>query len=271
VSAQGVAAAGAQIVAGGASVAIGIIDMLRGGYGVLKGRERETLLLEIARDAELKANSVEFAGDVTQGLPQTPDMAAEQQRWRGIAITARAAARTQATRQTAAGMTIAKGALAIAGGALLLAATATPIGWGLLAGAAVLGGVIAAVRYFQRKKGRRQTVIDNLPPAIKAERIAWKAKKKEAEDTTTWGTNARRDALRAIGPDPLELWMGSNGFTNVDHAYARYINDTAQLLYRNAVVNDKPEMVRLVEAIGLRINKQNGTPTAKTIAAALDK
>jgi hypothetical protein len=117
VDAQGVAAAGAQIVAGGASVAIGIIDMVRGGYGVLKGRERENLLLEIARDADLKANAPDVAGDVAHGLPQTPEMAAAQQRWRGIAITARAAARTQATRQTAAGMTIGKGALAIAGGA----------------------------------------------------------------------------------------------------------------------------------------------------------
>jgi hypothetical protein len=77
--------------------------------------------------------------------------------------------------------------------------------------------------------------------------------------------------MREIGEDPLEVWLRDNGFRNVDHAYAKYVNDTAETLYINAVEHDKPEIVKLVEALGLKIDKEKKKPTAKTIAAALDK
>jgi hypothetical protein len=43
-----------------------------------------------------------------------------------------------------------------------------------LGAAALAGGIIAAVHSFKRKKARRQTVIDGLPPDIKAQRMVWK-------------------------------------------------------------------------------------------------
>jgi hypothetical protein len=39
----------------------------------------------------------------------------------------------------------------------------------------------------------------------------------------------------------------------------------------NAVENSKPEMVTLVEALGLKIDKEKKKPRAAQIAAALDK
>ena len=87
---------------------------------------------------------------MARGLQQDPEAAASLQ---GAADIAGAAAGAQRDRRDDRLITAGKGALSVAGGAILLAAgLSNPIGLGLLAGAALIGGGVALYRWWQGRK-----------------------------------------------------------------------------------------------------------------------
>lgn len=121
----GVVMAGAGTVAAGASIATGSIDVLRGtiGTGVAESRRRE-----------LNAIAGKTSNEDVRGQ-------------------ANYAASNQANKRKDRLITAGKGALGVAGGAVLITAGLTnPIGLGLLAGAALIGGGVALYQWWQGRK-----------------------------------------------------------------------------------------------------------------------
>jgi hypothetical protein len=137
--------AGAGTAAAGLSIATGSVDVLRGtiGAGIAESRRREL-------------NAI---GDRT-----------ENDQVRDLAYTAGTAQKDKRNDRL---ITAGKGALAVAGGAVLLAAGLTnPIGLGLLAGAALIGGGVALYRWWQgRKKVKDATGKDTNVSVKQQERM----------------------------------------------------------------------------------------------------
>jgi hypothetical protein len=263
-SGNAAAASAATVVAGGAGVAMGVIDVLRGSAGAFTADKRYEALLAIIAETEREATLTEV----------------EKLR---IITAARQAAATQKTRMRTGGMTALKGTITIAGGAILIAAGLTnPVGWALLGGAALVGGIYALYKLKEKSKHKRQVATREL--GIQWWRARWKAKKKSVEGTSDWGSQPRRDRMkREVGEDPLDITLRSQGYESPGHFYAQYIKTTAQTLYDNAVAGEAPDpqkreddvrgqMVKVIEAMGLRIDrtKRPHTPTVKRIAQSLD-
>jgi hypothetical protein len=127
---------------------------------------------------------------------------------------------------------MAKGALSVAGGALLLASTATPIGWALLTVGALIGGIFAINRWWDKRKRKKAIAIKALK--VEEERAQWEsdvaAVKKEYH---WWSAEGRRERAR-LGEDPLERELKAHNFRDVGHFYANYINQMAHTLYDTA-------------------------------------
>jgi hypothetical protein len=263
------AAAAATLVAGGAGVVMGVIDMIRGAVQSYNARQREKMLRAVTFAVE---------SDLTGAIP-----ASQKQ---SILRTAADVARLQGLQWWGGASTMAKGALTIAGGAFLLAAgISNPVGWALLGGAAILGAIYVFYKLREKRKHKRQVAVREL--GIKSWRDRWKAEKKKIEAETTWGSQERRQRMRGLGDDPLDITLRSQGYESPGHFYARYITMTAEALHRNVVLQEKPDpqnpqpgddlrrrSIELLASMGLRIDftkpAESRTPSARRIAQALD-
>lgn len=124
---------GAGTAAAGLSIATGSIDLIRGVGGAVKASSRASQLEEMAQAS---------GGSSTD-----------------LGMAARGAAETQRQKVTEGAVTAGKGALSVAGGAVLLALGLTnPIGLGLLAGAAVVGGAYALYKLWKNKRSKNKDI-----------------------------------------------------------------------------------------------------------------
>jgi hypothetical protein len=201
----------AQVVSGAAAIVTGSVDIVRGVYGRSKATEN------MARLERLQTAS----------------------RNEDIRQAARQAHSTQEIRKTTSNMTIGKGLLGVAGGGLLTAVAGgllaasmfTPIGWGILAGAAVVGAATAFFKWLSKRKRKTEVAMRELG-VTEAEMTIWEKKKKKIEDAHWWRWNRERvAALEELGPDPLKKKLTQFGFSSPGHFYANYINYTANKLY----------------------------------------
>jgi hypothetical protein len=201
----------AQVVSGAAAIVTGTVDIVRGVYGRSKATEN------MARLERLQTAS----------------------RNEDIQQAARQAHSTQDIRKTTANWTIGKGVLGVVGGGLLTAVAggllaasmATPIGWGILAGAAVVGAAAAFFKWLKKRQRKKDVAMRELG-VTEADMTAWEKKKKKIEDAHWWRWNKERVAgLEALGPDPLQKKLDHFGFKSAGHFYANYINYTAHKVY----------------------------------------
>ncbi len=209
-------AAGAQIAAGGAAIATGAVDILRGGYGAFKAHQNIARL----RDLQVSYHS--------SPRLQTPAGAE-------IVKAAKQGASTQEGRRSTAIVTGLKGALTVAGGVMLAASLATPIGWALLGAGALIGGLYALKKTFWDKRNRKEEVAMRELKVTKTEREDWKKAVAKIEKDTGWRSEARKAQLEALGPEPLERKLKQFGFKDKGHFYANYINYMARHLYTEGV------------------------------------
>ena len=150
--------AGAGAATAGFSVATGSIDVIRGVAGAGLAQSRANTL------DQLQASNMNQAA-ITGGLG---DDAAGAANLRNAAGIAGQAATAQRDRRDDRLITAGKGALSVAGGAILLAAgLPNPIGLGLLAGAALIGGGVALYRWWQGRK--KATGADGKPTGVTVE------------------------------------------------------------------------------------------------------
>lgn len=246
VDAKGAAAAGAQIAAGGAAIAMGAIDMIRGGYGAFTAHQREQLLIGI------------------QNAPGTTDE---------IKNIAKEAIATQQRAKVTAGGQVLKGAIGVAGGVLLAASMATPIGWMILGIGAAVGIAVALKNWYDKRNQKKVVVMRELGVTDAMDK---REKDKEAiKNRPGHGplTKKRKEAIKALG-NPLQEALSKYGFSSVGHCYSNYINATANKIYNDGVVAGMPEYESIISSIGLKIEKKGvdtskWKPTPEKIAKAL--
>ena len=183
---------------------------------------------------------------------------------------------------------IAKGALAVAGGAVLLAlggaAAASPVGWVLLGAAAVAGIGMLYFNYIAKGKSIKQIAIRelNVDPI---EQEKWD--KKHDETNSIWkkftdGKKTHED-LTKQGISPLERKLREYKFSNIDHFYSNYMNATSHKIVYEAYVMNNKDYENIVEGLGFKtkdnIDKSKPPkaddplfyyPTAKQIAKQLN-
>ncbi|MEN3334206.1 MAG: hypothetical protein V7641_3571 [Blastocatellia bacterium] len=219
---QSSVAATAQVASGGAAIATGAVDIVRGFYG------RSVAAENIAR---------------LERLQQTPALLRDTRR------AATQAASTQAMRRFTATATIAKGALTAAGGILLAASMATPIGWTLL-GIGSLVGLASAIKRWWDKRQRKEEIAMRELRVTKPDRENWEKEVEKIKKRTWWGSNERKTQLKNLGADPLQKKLDEFGFTSVGHFYANYINYMANYLYHegtNGRMNLEAQVSREIE------------------------
>jgi hypothetical protein len=234
-----------QSITGVAGIATGTMDMLRGGYGAYKANQRENALNEIAN------NNSDISDDGNK-----------------IRDAAKQAAGTQSIRKTSGLMTVGKGALAVVGGGLLLASATTPIGWALLGGAALVGGIIALVRYLKNRKRKEEVALHVL--GVEEEQKVWKQKVEEIENETGYFSDARKERMKTLGPSPLDTKLKEGGFKGIGHVYAKHLTDTAEFLHLNGVEQPRDDVVKLIQNMGLKVDPQKRQPDTAKIAKALN-
>ncbi len=212
---------GAAAAAGIGSVAMGGADIIRGTYGAVRADQRATRLRGVAEWTESE--------DVYSAAKQAES--------------------TQEIRKAHAKGTIFKGLLLVGGGATLIIMGANPIGWGLLAGAAIVGGIIALRRYLAKRARKKDVAVREL--GVTAEYNKYKEEKK-----------ARSMFTRNKPPlvNPLDKAMTERGYKPKDYGkfYADYIHDTAWVMYNLGVLGDQgiPENKQMREVIlnmGLKV------------------
>jgi hypothetical protein len=214
-------AATAQTVTGGAALATGAVDIVRGSYGIWRANQN------IARLTSLQER------ESLQG-PQGRDIKKAAQQ--GVS--------TQEIRKSVAKGTIAKGVLTVAGGALLAFTSVTPVGWALLGAGALIGGIYAIKRFFDKRKRKEEVAMRELK-VTKTEREYWEKDVDNIKKKTWWGSDDRKAQLKRLGPDPLQVKLEQFGFKSVGHFYANYINYMANHLYDKGV-DGKVDLVRKV-------------------------
>jgi hypothetical protein len=205
ISGNNLAALGAQTASGGLAVATGAVDMLRGTYGFFKARQNVKRLNTLAGNEDLKE-------DTRKAVEQ--------------------ASSTQSTRKTASVVTGVKGALGVAGGALLAASTVTPIGWAILGVGALVGGIYALLKWWDKRQKKKAIAIKEL--GIEDDRREWLEEVEQVKKKYSWWSSEGRARRAALRPDPLKVALKDHGFKDAGHFYANYINKLANSLYDTA-------------------------------------
>jgi hypothetical protein len=212
-------AATAQTVAGGAGIATGAVDILRGLYAHSKAKRN------VARLQYLRDNL--GPGSLLKGAQQAQS--------------------TQQMRQSTAKWTVGKGLLTAVGGGLLLAAATTPVGWLLLGAGAAAGGIGALLKLYKKSKRKEEVAIREL--GLVEPMNTWRARVEAAEKKTRWKRWNRSEELAKVGPSPLETKLKELKFQSPGHFYANFIHKTANDIYNIGVTSRAPLEIQARERI----------------------
>ncbi|HXU35491.1 MAG TPA: hypothetical protein VN937_03945, partial [Blastocatellia bacterium] len=239
--AQSGVAATAQVATGGLGIATGAVDVLRGGYSLFKAKQNVERLNRLKADEDLHEDTRKAA---TQ------------------------AASTQEMRKTSAKGTIAKGVLTAVGGGLLAASVATPIGWLLLAGGALIGGVVAIKKWWDKRTRKKEIAIREL--GVEEERKEWEEDVKRVKSKYWFWDETGKAEREALGPDPLERELKRFGFKDPGHFYSNYINYMANHLYNRAKTDRQSLLVDANNQMPARYGGRSG-PLPKELTHARSK
>jgi hypothetical protein len=254
-------AAGAQLVAGGASIAMGAIELVRGGYEAWNAKKRGDLLNELKAglegNATKEADQEKFAqisAKDKEELLKAIDQAAHVQGIKLVGAIAQAV----------------KGAAMIIGGSLLL--TAGPVGWMVLGGAAAISLIYAGYQWYKNKK--KKTAVAEQQLGIVEERKAWMGRKEIR------GEDKKED------PDPLGRELKTAGYGNdaniswwqlwkeddITGFYNKYVEDTAKYLVGTVEKGEpKAQQIAIETLKGMGFNTDKGkTPHWKKVAKAFN-
>jgi hypothetical protein len=152
---------------------------------------------------------------------------------------------------------IAKGALAVAGGAVLLAlggaVAASPVGWVLLGAAAVTGIGMLIYNQIQKGKSKKEIAIREL----NVDEFKQKEWDKQHDSTNTiWNklTNSDKamEDMEKQGISPLHKSLNEHKFSNIDHFYSNYINATSHKIVYEQYVLGNSEYDGIVEGLGFK-------------------
>ena len=212
-------AATAQTVAGGAGIAMGAVDVIRGIYAHSKAKENIERLQNLKRHQDQNVRALAHQAQTTQKM-----------------------------RQSTAKWTVAKGVFTAVGGGLLLGAAAlSPVGWALIGAGAILGAYGALRKYLDKKERAKNIAMNEL--GVRQPQLDWERRLAEVEKKTRWGTDKRKAELADLGPSPLDQTLKAHKFISVGHFYANFIHRTANDIYDVGVRNRAPLELQARERI----------------------
>ena len=163
---------------------------------------------------------------------------------------------------------VAKGAVAVAGGAVLLASLTNPVGWMLLAAAGLIGfSIMLAEKWSQRSKGKAIAEMKNREYQITYRQ--WVNGGMEGPEPQL---NERYDLSRIT-------WKSWRTFSDIyKEELVDQANEVAQTIYDkiNSVSNaqftdEQSAYIQVVKNLGLRIDPENRLPTIADIRKQLLK
>lgn len=158
------------------------------------------------------------------------------------------AKKTQALKRTLAIGGMLEGATMIAGGIMVAAMATNPIGWILLGSAAAVGGIYGLYKFIQKGRQAKAFVIEILTKAFPKERIRIK---------------------HDINPYLMKLGYAKGEYKKF---HADFMVELATRIHEAVKGSDKKrksEALDLLDAIGLKLNKDGSPPTIKNIARRL--
>jgi hypothetical protein len=252
---SGATTAGTGAAAGALAIVGGTIDLTRGVYGAVVHGKRQKKLEEAAQKHEERAKSLvqEQQADPSKGI--SGEQIKEQE---NLALSSQIAGSTQKLNKHGSIATAAKGAAMIVGGSLLIAAAAGlagagPVGWAILGVAAAVGGVIAAYKWWKKRKRKKETVdkVLGLEAYLEKQDTFRKAPKKEQE------------RIREQSRDKL---MQAKGYSSVDECYTGILTELSTEAYQKGIEGDNKEYEELIINMGLKIDKKKKTPKPELIA-----
>jgi hypothetical protein len=145
--------------------------------------------------------------------------------------------------RTEAGLTMGKGAMAIAGGAMLVALGSNPVGWGLLGAAAVVGIGILIYKHIKKGMARKEVAIRELN--IVSEQAKYEKDKTETDGWFSfWNRAEKNEKMKEKGHDelsPLDKKLKELGKKNVGEWYSEYVNLTAAKIFNEHYAVDTTE------------------------------
>ncbi len=209
-----------------------------------------------------------YKGDHEQDLHQIADIADQVKD-------------TQNRNMVSAGGLMAKGAIAVAGGAVLFVLGSNPIGWALLGTAAVVGIGMLIYNAIQKGKSKKQIAIKELDVDEKAQK-EWDDHEDKytgftfsALKNTVMNPDETSEKLNKKGASPLSEKLDEHNFMDVDHFYSNYINATAHKIQHEAYLNKDEAYIEIVKSLGFKGPKDIGDdpskyPTPKQIAKQLN-
>ena len=135
--------------------------------------------------------------------------------------------------RTEAGLTMGKGAMAVAGGAVLVALGTNPIGWGLLGAAAVVGIGILIYKHIKKGEARREIALREMN--IVNEQADYEKKREGINGwIARWNKEEKLKKMQAEkvdGPSPLDQKLSELGKKDVGEWYSEYVNLTAAQIF----------------------------------------
>ena len=135
--------------------------------------------------------------------------------------------------RTEAGLTMGKGAMAVAGGAILVALGSNPIGWGLLGAAAVVGIGILIYKHIKKGEARREIALREMN--IVNEQAEYERKRADIIGySARWNKEAKLKKMqdeKVDGPSPLEEKLRDLSKKDVEEWYSEYVNLTAAKIH----------------------------------------
>ncbi len=235
-------AAGSEVAAQAAATWLGIVAgaglLVSGTIGAFthyQGASRLGAIEEESRRVvgDLERQLVKFEAEKQDEQAATVrGLLAERER---MMHTAALGASTQRISTGVSVATAVKGAVLIIGGALILASN--PVGWMILAGAAVIGGVVALVKYLIKRK-RKGEFVDKVLEI-------------NSDDSDH---DAKRDKA-----------LQKRGFNSVDQFYNEYLAVSAAYLYQSGMAGDA-EAKATIEATGISFEALQSLSEADGIA-----
>ena len=220
-----------------AAIALGGAQMLSGGYGAYKAHKSAKALEGIKTGTEKEQ----------------------------VRESAAAAQEAQKSKRTQSLITAGKGAVTVAGGAVLMAAgISNPVGWGILAAAGLIAGAAFIIkRVWQRQQGKK--LVEQKMEEHRLALEAWEASPDPKGPKPV--LDPRYD------PDRI-TWRSWRTYGDV---YREEVEEqrkvVADRLYETGVKGNPyiDEMRQIVEAMGFKINSEAGKPSKDQIYKELKK
>jgi hypothetical protein len=172
--------------------------------------------------------------------------------YKSVASLASHLSKKQTNAKYSAGGTVAKGAIAVIGGGLLLGGIAS--GGAVLGLAAVVGIGLLINDYIQKQKNRKEIALREFGI------VDDQAKYETINGTFSWYNKDEKKQQRAAAGlsdmSPLDKALRDHRFDSLGDWYANYISEKAEIIHKNYYMAGNQEYKEIIISLGLKTKEQ---------------